>query len=289
MPGAETGFNPNQVSGALIMFIPVQASLLWETAFTGGAPRGRQIVLAVGAALMLTITGMVVVIAQSRAAWVALVIGLAGLCLVEFRRARLPIAVLLFAGAAALAILWPLGVGDRLVQQAWTVSPGETSWLARVELWSRGLWTTADYPLTGTGMNIFRLMAWRSFPPLHFEFGKDVGHAHQAYIQVALDLGLPGLVSYLALLFGAIGSGWLGYRRTTDRFARHIVLASTVGVAIHAMWGFADAVALGAKQSFLWWSILALVAICVIQIRRFGLQDRAQEPQPALGGKGVGR
>jgi hypothetical protein len=83
-----------------------------------------------------------------------------------------------------------------------------------------------------------------------------------------LDLGLPGLVFYLGLLFGILASGWLSYRHAGNGPTRQLALASVTAVAIHAIWGIADAIALGAKQGFLWWSVLALVATIAIHVRR---------------------
>ena len=268
LPGAEAGFNPNQVAGALIMFIPLQAMMFWDAVTSSRRGEGRHIGLAVGAGLALALTSSVVLVAQSRASWAALLLGLLGMCALVFRRFRIFLVLLVAAGVVVVAILWPMGAGAWLAQQAWTVSPGETSWAARVELWSQGLWTIADYPLTGTGMNFFRRIAGRSLPLYHFEYGQDVGHSHQAYVQVALDLGLPGLVAYLALLFGLVASGWQTYKKSSGRFTRHMALAGVTGIVIHTIWGFADAIALGAKQSFLWWSVLALVATVVIHNRR---------------------
>ncbi len=282
MPGAETGFNPNQVSGALIMFLPVQVVLLWGAVSESKARGGRHLWLAVGSGLALALTSSVILIAQSRAAWAALLVGLLGMCAIEFKRFRLFLALSFVVCVVIVALLWPTGAGTWLAQQAWTVSPGETSWAARVELWTHGLWTIADLPLTGTGMNIFRRMAGSSFPLFHFEYGRDIGHSHQAYVQVALDLGLPGLVFYLALLFGVIAAGWQCFRRCGDSFARHMALAGVTGVVIHAIWGFADAIALGAKQSFLWWSMLALVATIVIRDRRADKGEPIPESQPAI-------
>ena len=270
MPGAEAGFNPNQVSGALIMFVPVQVVLLWDTVSRARAGGKRGLWLSMGAGLALALTSSVLLIAQSRASWAALLLGLLGMSALAFKRFRIFLGLILVMAAVMFAILWPLGAGPWLAEQAWMVSPGETSWAARVELWTHGLWTIADFPLTGTGMNIFRRVAGSSFPLYHFEYGQDIGHSHHAYIQVALDLGLPGLIFYLALLFGIFVSGLQTYRGSGTRYTRHVALAGVIGIVIHSLWGFADAIALGAKQSFLWWSMLALVATVVIQDRRAG-------------------
>jgi O-antigen ligase len=174
-------------------------------------------------------------------------------------------------------------VGEWLVQQGWMLNAGAVSWSARLELWSRGLWAIADFPLTGTGLNMFRRMVWQLYPLFHFEYGKDIGHAHQTFLQVALDLGLPALVSYLALATGALVAGWHTYRESPRRLTRSIALGGLVGLVAHLAWGFTDAVALGAKQGFLWWAVVALIAAAATQSMLEGrLAARSKEGQPPL-------
>jgi putative inorganic carbon (HCO3(-)) transporter len=265
VPGAESGFNPNQVSGVLIMYVPLQLSMLAGLLSGGSAHAGRHRWLASAVGLSLLLTGLVVLLAQTRAAWAALALGLALMAAIAFRRLRPLVAAAIVAGLLALALLGPVGVGEWLVQQGWMVNAGAVSWSARVELWSRGLWAIADFPLTGTGLNMFRRVVWQLYPLFHFEYGKDIGHAHETFLQVALDLGLPALVSYLALVGGTIAAGWRTYRESPRRLARLIALGGLVGLVAHLAWGFTDAVALGAKQGFLWWAVVALVVAAATQ------------------------
>jgi O-antigen ligase len=288
MPGAESGFNPNQVTGALIMFVPVQIGLL-GAGMAGcraarmpapGVPLGsarsaleyagslsftRRYGIVVGAGLSLLLTTLVILLAQSRAAWAALALGLLFLGAIQARSLRLAFVLLIVAGLFGLLVLGPVGVGEWLAQQGWVLSSGEVSWSARVELWSRGLWALGDRPLAGTGMNMFRRVVREQYPLFQFPMDKDVGHVHHTYLQVALDLGLPGLVSYLALLGGALAAGWQRYRQGLPAEERLILLGGLVGLMVHALWGLTDAVALGAKQGFLWWLVIALVVTVTVQ------------------------
>jgi putative inorganic carbon (HCO3(-)) transporter len=86
----------------------------------------------------------------------------------------------------------------------------------------------------------------------------DVGHAHNIALQVALDLGLPGLISYLALLGGALASAWRAYRAAQDRVTRAVALGSGTGLIAHLIWCMADALPLGTRSGFLWWIMLGL-------------------------------
>ena len=78
----------------------------------------------------------------------------------------------------------------------------------RVELWSRALYAIQDFPLTGCGLGTFRQVVHLLYPPFFVEPGADLAHAHNFFLQVALDLGVPGLIAYLALLGTALWAGW---------------------------------------------------------------------------------
>jgi putative inorganic carbon (HCO3(-)) transporter len=221
----------------------------------------------VGLGASLALTTGVILLAQSRAAWLALAFGLlAGVAIVA-KRLRPVALVLLVAGLVALVAIGPVDLGEWLVQQRLMTGPTVVSWEARVELWSRALWTLADFPLTGTGMNMFRRVVWQLYPLFHFPQGADVGHAHNIFLQAGLDLGLPGLICYLALWGGILAWGWKAYRSSPSRLVKLTILGSVVGLAVHAAWGLLDVVALGAKQNFLWWAMAALAITASVQDR----------------------
>jgi len=67
-----------------------------------------------------------------------------------------------------------------------------------------------DFPFTGIGLGTFDLVQ-----PLLYPFFLSAGlahHAHNLFLQVAVDLGLPGLIAYLALLLGCFYCTWQAYR-----------------------------------------------------------------------------
>jgi O-antigen ligase len=259
LQGNEAGFNPNQVSGALIMFLPLELTLLAGLLRHGEMPWARRLALLAALGLGLILTAAVILLAQSRAAWVALALGLLVLGAIVARPLR-PVLLLALAAVLVALVLWgPVTLGQWLVDQGLMVRSGETSWAARVELWSRGLWGIADFPLTGMGMNMFRRTVWELYPLFEYPPGYDVGHAHNLYLQAALDLGLPGLVCYLAMTGSGLALGWQSYRRAPEQLARLAGLGAAIGLAVHALWGMTDIVALGAKQGFLWWAVLALL------------------------------
>jgi hypothetical protein len=266
LPGNELGFNPNQVSGALITFVPLQLALLAGLTYEVSLSKARRVWIVLGLSLSVMLTIAVVLLAQSRVAWMALALGLVGMVGIAVRQLRPFVIALVVVGVAVLLVSGPVGVAEWLVQRGWMIGSGEVSWAGRVELWTRALGTIADLPLTGTGMNMFRRVVWYLYPLYHFPYGQDIGHAHNLYLQAALDLALVG---------GALALAWHCYAKSPHRSTRLLVLGGLTGLVVHATWGMTDIVALGAKQGFLWWAVLALLVTAVVQDgrEREGSQD----------------
>jgi putative inorganic carbon (HCO3(-)) transporter len=68
----------------------------------------------------------------------------------------------------------------------------------RYELWSRAIYMIQDMPVLGGGAGTFELLSDAQFP--FYLRGSTHNHAHNLFLQAAVDLGLPGLVAFLALL-----------------------------------------------------------------------------------------
>ena len=146
----------------------------------------------------------------------------------------------------------------------------------RIEVWSRALYMIQDFPFTGVGMGTFQQVANLLYP--FFLAGPDaqIPHAHNLFLQVAVDLGLPGLIAWLALFLLVCWSAWRVHR-CGHTFARspspHLrvspspyltglgagLLASQAALAVH---GLTDTVTWGTRPAVLVWAIwgLALAA-----------------------------
>ncbi len=86
----------------------------------------------------------------------------------------------------------------------------------------------------------------------------DISHAHNIFLQTALDVGLPGLIVYLALLFVALAVGWRVARHDND--FRPISIGLVCGlVAVH-IFGLVDAQVIGSKPGIILWFSLGLLA-----------------------------
>jgi putative inorganic carbon (HCO3(-)) transporter len=111
-------------------------------------------------------------------------------------------------------------------------------------VWRWALQAVTDFPLTGIGLGTFRVAVHRLYPiatPIDY----DISHAHNVFLQVALDIGLPGLVAYLGLLGGGV---WLGCRVARKSVQlRPVAIGFVAGIIGLHVYGLTDCPALGAK------------------------------------------
>lgn len=136
------------------------------------------------------------------------------------------------------------------------------------------------------GVNAFRHVVHALYPLYGIPAGIDLGHAHNHLLQAALDLGLPGLVAYLALWWISAGLLWITYRRLRRRHAtRHPYFGLVAGFSwsLLAGWvfGIVDAVALGARPAFIWWLLLGLTAAAHYAVGYSGESLRHKHRRPA--------
>jgi len=145
----------------------------------------------------------------------------------------------------------------------------------RLEVWSRALYAIQDFPFTGMGLNTFRRIVPVLYPLFLIGPDYDIAHAHNHLLQAAVDLGLPGLIAYVAIwLITAIMlvSVW---RRSQEDIWRTLAAGLGAGLLAHFIYGLTDAVALGAKPGIAWWALLGLATAT------FSLHGHAVAPSPA--------
>jgi putative inorganic carbon (HCO3(-)) transporter len=211
------------------------------------------------------------VLTQSRGGWIGAASGvltflaLWGLTGKRGWHRALGIAIPLFIILVVSVVLVSLGP-DRIGQLLYgslegtiETSLGPISFEGRVEIWSRALFAIHDFPLTGVGLGAFRRVVTLVYPPFLVGLDHDIAHAHNIFLQMAVDLGIPGLVAYVALLIVVC---WVAWRKLhtggQDRWIALGVLSGVVG--LHAF-GLADALALGSKPAFLFWAMLGLLGM----------------------------
>jgi putative inorganic carbon (HCO3(-)) transporter len=279
------GVNPNHLAGALTLYLPLSLALVFSWRFSRRAMIGPLFGL-VGSLLFFALVVGTLLLTQSRSGWMggaAGVLALVSLAGLTSRRrwarglgGSLPVLAMLAVGALVLR-LGPQQLGESLFGKE-SASPveevvGAITLEDRVEIWSRALYAIQDFPFTGCGLGAFRRVVPVLYPLFTVPPDTDIGHAHNIFLQTALDLGIPGLVAYLALLGIALAVCWQVAVKG-DRWERAIALGLAGSlIALHA-YGMTDALALGSKPAVAFWFALGLIA-ALIRSGRGGWDGRA--------------
>ncbi len=269
LPRAESGFNANEVGGALILIVPVIVALAWlavrgELTLHVGGRRVRSRLspwLPVALATILLLTGGTLLLSQSRSSLFGFAVALAAMIAVRNRTLRWAGIGALIIGAALVLYLGPDRVGQALLGSADVADTvGNISFAGRKEIWQRSIYMLQDFPFTGIGLNTFPLVASLLYPFFLISPDVSVPHAHNIFLQVGVDLGIPGLVAYVGLLTAFGVCAWKAYKRHQDSTMQLVVLGLGAGILAHHVYGLTDAITLGAKPGFLLWAIFGLVA-----------------------------
>lgn len=250
---SQEGLNPNVLAGSLLpaVFVPLSLAI--------GLDGTRRLNVLVTRGLFVGVTVAliaVIVLAQSRGAYLGLALGCFVLLTLRFPR--------------ALWVLPVVAVAVVVAREPISAYFSQLNWEAlssgRYVLWQRAWYLMQDFMFTGTGLNMFAPASRMLYPDLA---GDDLTlvHAHNMFMQLVLDFGIFGLVAGLWLMAIVWKSAWRALRGlcrgTTTAWTLRGLLA---GQAAWLVFNLTDYANLGSKQGFLFWAawglILTLSAHC---------------------------
>ena len=245
----KSGFNSNLAGGVLALFWPTAVML----AIAGESRRQRLLalltVMALSAMLLLT---------QSRGALIAVLVILPVMTTLYDRRWLTPWLIVVVAGAAFLAAREG-GISPEALLDS-SKALGGSSLLERTELWSRAIYLIQDFSLTGVGMGMYDPVVRLLYPP--FLLAPDIifSHAHNIYLQAAAEMGILGLIGYMALY---IVLGFLllrkGLGRGRERY-RIIALGLLGSLLVYLVHGVTDAASYFLRTAAVVWGLFGLMA-----------------------------
>ena len=196
----------------------------------------------------------VLFLTQARTAMLALGGGLGLLVLLRWRRGWIPIAF-----GLGLAIGLVLCIGP---QKIWFSLGGETggvtSLTGRADIWLRAKLILQDFPFTGIGMGTFGDVVDVYFPMAHQPV--HIPHAHNLYLQIAMDLGLPGLLAWLGCWAVVLGGAWRLYRRGAQEW-RALGAAMLCCQAVMGLGGLTDCIVWDARPALIIWGLWGLILV----------------------------
>jgi putative inorganic carbon (HCO3(-)) transporter len=253
------GFARNGVGGTLTLTIPLLAAL--ALTLTNGERRMTNVLSSavlrlsslVWFALLLSL--ITLALTQSRGGILGTVVGLLALAIWRDRRWLWLVAV----GIIGVIVLFAMGYGTAIIEFVLRMDAQSGTLASRLEVWQRGWMMVQDFPLTGIGIGTYNSMAHRLYPFFIASPDEVVAHAHNQFLQVAVDLGIPGLIGYLGLLVAFIVTSIRAYRASNDSIARvRIVGGVGCGILAHHVFGLTDAFMLGTKPGVVMWIYFAV-------------------------------
>ena len=258
------GFSPQGIGGTLIFLIPVQLSLLWSSRSATriqGASDNRLVQIWWAwyrpiLALTLLLTTFTLTLTQCRGCLIGISVGLLVFAAWYDRRALWVIATM----TLVLFVVLESGIGWELTQVVLRMVPDSSTVQVRMEIWQRAICMIRDFPHTGVGMGTFDIAVKMMYPFSIIPADARVTHAHNELLQVAVDLGIPGLVGYVALLTTFAVTVWRAYHALSDRWLRALIMGLACGMLAHQVFGLTDAFLLGTKPGVVMWVFMGLIA-----------------------------
>jgi O-antigen ligase len=224
--------NRNHLGTLLVVTIPMTAALI----ATARPDRRRSSTAFYGAAAAVLVVLLGGIVLNGSLAVIALVLPvlLASVSLLPvsstWRRITLPLSVLVLAAGVMVIAIDPIATAE--------IDSGATvSFSTRTEIWERTVNAVADNFPVGTGLGSFQQVYPQFEDPAQVT-PSYVNHAHNDYLELALELGLPGMVLMLAFFaWWMVTSIKIWVSHFSSPFARAATI-STAAVLAHSVVDF---------------------------------------------------
>lgn len=243
--------HPNVLAGFLVILTPISLGILL---FSWQDLNRKERAIHIAAILLNT---LVIIFTQSRGAISAYIIIIALLSALRWKYGWMLAVVIAIIAGVGMALFG----SDAFFDETNITSDSAEKLAGRIEIWSRGTYMLGDFPITGVGMGLFGDIADTLYP-FFINGAGSVPHAHNLFLQVGIDLGIPGLISWLSVIIIIGYLCWRLYRSTLEKrwlagFGAGI-LCSQIGMAVH---GLTDSVTWGmVKPAPIVWGIWGLAA-----------------------------
>ena len=249
LPGvAVDGVNPNALAATALLVAPVAIVV----ATLPHSPTIMMAGLRVGGIISASSCIAILALTQSTSAWLTAAVMLVALALTGWR-ARLLVGMVVIALIIASQVQIDRSQMDPIPSLFRIL--GSRSVASRFVIWEPAWDLLAASPWLGIGLNQFHAIG----DPPAFQ-----AHAHNIFLQTALDIGLVGLAVYVALIGQLmVKAGRIAMRRS---HASSIAVAGACALGGAHLFGVFDAIALGARVGLFQWLACGLIlAACRVE------------------------
>ncbi len=237
--------SPNEAGAYLSLVLSLAVSLL----FTDVGRKYKWL-----AAAVLGFGGAALVFTFSRGAWISLVLAIGFFCWSLLRRNGAS----LKASIAILAVLLLAYLPFHNAVEARLLADDNGSAESRIPLMNLAFRSITDNPILGVGSNNFSVIM-DSYVTSEFR-GAFLYTVHNKYLLVWSEIGIGGLLAYLAFLFGVLRKGWACWREN-DNLLSTLALGFTAALIGHMVHQTVDIFHDRAITQLLWMVAGLLVAM----------------------------
>lgn len=235
--------NPNLLAGFLVTMMAIASGMGYKSDTVKSKMIFASLVILFGGCLVLT---------YSRGAWISLlaIIGMYGvLCNRKIFWLLLLLPVIgLFAHDALL---------ERLMS---IMNPTDTSSTLRLALWESTIAMIMDKPFFGIGWGAY----WMVYPDYDFFINNantKIFHAHNMYLNIAAEIGIPGLLTFLSMMYGHVRLALSSIGGAAQHWSSGVMLGIVGAICGLIVNGFTDYVLFNIQLSMLFWLLNALIVV----------------------------
>lgn len=284
LPGSDSGFQPNAVSGTLTFFTPLAiylVGILFLSRKEHLFPRRPLLFNRIITLLLLGLTavqGAWWFLAQTRGAWLGLASSLVFLLILSWKPEwKTGAWVLALAPVVLVYLYWfraeafsQLGLDLGSLRGA-NLS---TTLQYRFQVWGWAGQVLQDFPLTGLGYDMFRELA-----PEYYG-GRDlriIAHAHNTWLDIGVTLGYGGIAVYASLWMVHLHSLWKTWNQHKRKLWGQSALGLLAGWMAYFVFGLADTIPLGSKFGLAIFLALGVGQAVVQRGNSFPLNNEGEE------------
>jgi len=234
--------SPNGFAGWLVVIIPLTLGLFFNI-------KVKNIPLRILFFILSALLSLCLIMTYTRGAWLSFAVGLLLMIFYIIKNASFKIRMFYFSLAVSVGAIFfilPQPIKTKLfnlrLSNYYGVAPignrfssllemDDGSTPIRLNLWKEAVRITADYPLTGCGLNTYSIVArnYKSFP-------RGGVYPHNSYLQMSAETGLFGLAAFLWVLLTFLMTGL----RQLDKKYNALFLGALSGILGFSVHAFFD-------------------------------------------------
>ena len=237
--GVAVGFfaNANHMASLLVISLPFLAAILASAKRRGRNAQRYSAILALAAAGALVVAVGIALNGSLAGYGLAAPVLVASALIVLPGRTRALGWLAAFAGVLLIAAVGWLSTTP-LSSSATLRANAETSVQSRAEIRATTVKATGDFMPLGSGVGTFRQVYAVYEDHDRLDPSTFVNHAHNDYLELALETGIPGVILLLVFLAWWGRAAWAAWRqRDPDPYARAAAVASAA-ILIHSLVDF---------------------------------------------------